>query len=343
MYINNGTITVNHRPQTFSFRRFLLTITVCAIFWITNPANNNTRLWNELEKINILLPIATRNEFLGGNKYRTNFAFFSVRERRTSLDFFILGQKCTCKIDDNVMGRICKALKLHVTHQQPLLWDPNDQVYSAHRILVWTMFFLLLISLSCRNPTKIYLQWLLLPFSFLMPSTNAPIESFLEAVVEMWFFVYPAWLEMSDLVRMQSKKSLFRMCGRDDSCNFWFSFVCLLSFASLINMLVLTQYRIHLGYQTVVATALGYIRGATDGVFFQITDQFSLDPIAVTWVLLLRALVGRRSLATMTAWFVANAVGFSMGRYQYEHIHIFVMARSFWNGLEQMLGSFFGF
>lgn len=350
------------RP-VFLFRRFLVLTAILAGVLLSNPANEE----HICKALNFfgsgvqhsLHQRRTTTSWTQSRKV-TNYGLFAVKNDISRIQFLGLGGSVSCYLtgDKDHGDVLCEALRDTFCHRKRKLapWesDTTDRAFTAQRILMVFILTGALVAACVEDPSTLYLHggrqgpcgnlFSGLFNSFLamfLPNPRYPVLSALFALLDSFLF-YSTLAQMDIMVAMQSSSSLFGLID-SNNINFALSVLALLLAAAGVNALAAQWFgnrgKHHLlGFEMLVASALGYARGAvplSQAVVSFVVPEWTSDIVTVTWIrALVPFLTGGHSLTSATTWFLGNMAGFLLGNYQYQHQFVQSFGRDIWNGVE---------
>lgn len=292
----------------------------------------------------------------------TNYLFFSVQSSYQALSVYILGGSWDCRYDDLEFGDLCQFLTPHLAQgEKAILWDPQDPVHTAHRMLGWMLVGSAILHFcSTRRRTYFLFLW-----------DNPILRAIFGSVFDrphliydlghLNWIVYPALQELYAIVpQLKSNSSILKtttLLGKEDWKWEFAVWVGLLVFGIgggsnyLTSLLIFgnDDEEYQYGFSTIVAACMAYqqrihstlygnpsiIVGSFDGILtLHMTDLYWAECIGrflISSSSRRRTGQYRRSLAQGVAWILAGVLGSAMAKYQLENLYI-------WGGVLQFLG-----
>lgn len=261
-------------------------------------------------------------------------------------------------------------LRQYMSHQKPILYDPDDRAHTAHRIAVWLLVAATFASSCFTRPLTIHTGNFFFTNSlagfffdtydeFHTPSNS--LGSFVSKLASLNAMVFPAIQAMDAMVQQQNSNSMFAFFPSTDA-NFALSLAVLLGIAMAMSALSRSwsgaSHRLVLSqFDALVAASLGFfaqyqanemvvlrlqtMRGLQldESVWYFVSWLvlgFQLDEFAMklaTWTLIAQIAL-QRSIATAVFFCLTHCLGQMTFHYQLEHMTIFLTARAFSNSFQ---------
>lgn len=312
----------------FSMKRFLLLTALCSLMIITNPSNELHGKANEI--LDLLLPSSKNqrqreppswawDKMLDPPISTTNYGLFTVEERHAKLTFLGLTQEYSCSYFDERTGSFCSALARNLCHGKPLLHDPKNYAYTAHRTICYLLIAFSLLSF-CHGGAAPPANGPLL--QALLNSMGRPHFSLVYLGLDLFnasTHVYPALVRMEQIVPTLQEGGIAAPLGLPAFVDFVFCVLVLVVFLGGGSNALASHFTRHpcLGFDSTVAAAAGYCSGfqANPGA----NPMFA--PTTVLWAYLpLVAVLGGSSLS----WILGGMLGTMLAQYHLDNQDVFL-------------------
>lgn len=325
-YIINGhavrqSSTVRKRfLDNLSFYRILILLIPTLVLVGTNPTNQDQIL--EILNLRKSEESFKKKTFSFGGQSKfvfsrriTNYLFLSLEETFDGVVIHSLNKSWTCSFNDYEIGELCEDMAAKYCSRKPLIWDENDPLHTAHRILCSILLLSAVLAFvsvehprSCLSPS---MDWVL--SIFYRPNL---FYDLLSANVT----VYPTLEEMYRIIPKLHRGSIF------STGNYNFDFFLGVIFIIVVigngaNMLAykLCKRPVY-GFSSVTAACLAYYQRLDRPTMYSFGGQ-KMTPSLLYWSF--AAYCASQNITQFIAWIAAGMAGTLFANYHLENMTLF--------------------